>query len=100
VWDIFDNFFEAANITAIPREENHKADNLAKSVVSLKPPNWNHLSYSFRKKQKLAVPYNIKQWQVFKDDEKRKRFRKMMDKYTNMNINSDGSEDEYKLDTG
>ena len=24
----------------------------------------------------------------------------MMDKYTNMNINSDGSEDEYKLDTG
>jgi len=48
----------------------------------------------------LAVPYNIKQWQVFKDDEKRKRFRKMMDKYTNMNINSDGSEDEYKLDTG
>ena len=81
VWDMFDNFFEAVNITVVPREANHWADNLAKSAVSLKPPNLDHLSYSIKVIHRAVVPDNIKQWQVFEDDEQVKRFLTMVDEY-------------------
>jgi hypothetical protein len=36
------NFFDALNITAVPREANHRADNLAKSAVDFKLLNLDH----------------------------------------------------------
>jgi hypothetical protein len=43
---------------------------------------------------KVVVLDYIKQWQVFKDDEKIKSFLTLMDEYSNMNKNSNEKEDE------
>jgi hypothetical protein len=41
------------------------ADNLAKSVVDLIPPNIDHLSYSIKVMHRPAILNNIKRWQAY-----------------------------------
>lgn len=70
------------------------ADNLAKSVVDLIPPNIDHLSYSIKVMHRPAILNNLKRWQVFEDDAQIERFLNMVDEFTNMNIDSYGEEGE------
>jgi hypothetical protein len=65
---------------------------LATSVAEFSPPNLDHLSYSVKVMHRPAIPDNIKQWQVFKDEEQIQRFLLMVDEYTNINIYSDGED--------
>jgi hypothetical protein len=48
VRNMFDNFFDVVNIIVVPREVNHRANNLSKSVVYLMPPNLDHFLYSIK----------------------------------------------------
>jgi ribonuclease HI len=45
VWDLVDNFFLAFNISFIPREANQKADSLALSVSTFRPPIGPNIKY-------------------------------------------------------
>jgi len=99
VRNMFDNFFDVVNIIVVPREVNHRANNLSKSVVYLMPPNLDHFLYSIKVMHWIVIPDNIKWWKVFEDNAQIDRFLNMVDEYTNMNIDSYGEEEEGELDT-
>jgi hypothetical protein len=99
VRDMFDNFFDVVNIIFVPRElSNHIVDNFARFVVGFTHPNLYHLYYSIKFMNWSTIPDNIKRWQVFEDNAQIEIFLNMVKKYTNMNINSNGEEEEGELD--
>lgn len=60
VWDIVDNFFEAFNITSIPREENSEADAFATTGSTFKPPSVLKIKHEVKIRHRSSIPDNIK----------------------------------------
>lgn len=81
-------------VNPIPRGANYIANSLAKSDVMFNPPNSDHIFYSINVLHCALVLDNIKQWQVFEDDEQIKRFVTLIDEYSNMQIYFDEEEHE------
>jgi hypothetical protein len=83
-------------MTAIPREQNQNIDALATSTSVFKIPILPDKIYEIEVKNKLVVPDNMKQWQVFDDDKQVERFLLMTDEFANTKIDGDyyGDEDE------
>ena len=60
VWDIVDNFFDAFNITSIPREENSEADALATAGNTFKPPPVLKIKHEVEIRHRSSIPDNVK----------------------------------------
>jgi len=65
VWDIVDNFFDAFNITSIPREEKSEADSLATTGGTFKPPPMLKIKHEVEIRHMPSIPDNVKHWHVF-----------------------------------
>lgn len=74
VWDSVENFFDAFNLTYIPRNQNIHADSLAVSDSSFKIPDQTNVLYQIQVKYKPSIPDNLKHWKIFEDDEHLKYF--------------------------
>ena len=68
-WDLIENFFIAFSITFVPREYNETVDSLALAATCFKVPKVTHLKYPIDVRYRPSVPYDIKQWKVFYDDQ-------------------------------
>ena len=68
VWDAL-NYFQALNIVAIPRSENCEANKFVVAASTLEfSEELVKGDGKFEVSFKPSVPYNINNWQVFKDD--------------------------------
>jgi hypothetical protein len=65
---MIENFFLSFNISFIPIGENQKADSLALAASTFRPPIGPDIKYQVEIKHIIAIPDNIKHWQVFSDD--------------------------------
>jgi hypothetical protein len=74
------------NLSVIPRGWNQIVDSLSTSASIFKIPIFPNRKYEVEVKHTLAVPDNIKYWQVFEDDKQVERFLQMSDEFTNVNI--------------
>jgi ribonuclease HI len=74
VWDFVENFFLAFNITFIQRNLNQQADSLALAASNFKTPILPNLRFEVEVRHRPSIPDNIKNWQVFKDDQEIKIF--------------------------
>jgi ribonuclease HI len=60
VWDLIDNLFLAFNISFIPREHNQKADSLALTASTFRPPIGPNIKYQVEIRHRTAIQGNIK----------------------------------------
>jgi ribonuclease HI len=74
VCDFVENFFLAFNINFIHINLNKQADSLALVASNFKTPILPNLRFEVEVRHKNSIPYNINNWQVFKDDEEIKIF--------------------------
>lgn len=81
VWDLVENLFEAFNIQFVPRDGNRLADSLAVASNTFRPHINPKLRYEVEMKYRLSIPNNIKNWQVFEDDQQIKEFLTMIDDF-------------------
>jgi hypothetical protein len=90
-------YFSEYNLSVIPKGKNEIVDALATSTSVFKIPIFPNKKYEIEFKHRLAVPDNIKYWQVFEDDKQVERFLQMSDKFANVNIDDECccEEDEY-----
>ena len=61
-------------LVVVPREQNAIADALAVSTSLFKIPIHPNKKHEIEVKHRLAVPDNLKYWQVFEDDKQVERF--------------------------
>ena len=78
-------------MTYIPRDQNIHADALVVSASSFKIPNQTNLLYQIQVKYRPFIPDNLKQWQIFEDDEHLKSFLQLVDQFSLLKINEDRS---------
>ena len=90
ICDNMDNmyFFDALNLVSIHREKNSMADQLAVATSTLQLSQErldgdDKLEINFRP----LVPYNMKHWQVFWDDEQILRFIHNVKEFSNFSVN-------------
>jgi hypothetical protein len=62
---------------------------LATSASAFKIPIFPNEKYEIEVKHRLAVPDNIKYWQVFEDENQVESFLQMSDEFANMNIDDE-----------
>jgi len=86
-WDLIENFFLTFNIHAIPIEENKKVDSLVIAESTFKSPKVSNIKYEIEMKYKPSIPDNVKNWQVFEDDQHIKTFLEMIEKFSATHIN-------------
>ena len=72
VLDLFENLIEY-NLSMILREQNNIADSLSTSTNIFKIPIYPNRKYEIKVKHRPSVLDNMKQWQVFEDDQPIKR---------------------------
>lgn len=89
---MIENFFEAFNIQFIPRDENRLADSLAVAASIFKPPINPRLSYEVEMRHRPSVLDNVKNWQVFEDDQQIKEFLTMVEEFEGTEIDQDEEE--------
>jgi len=69
IWDLIDNFFQAFNITAVPRDLNQQADSLALAASTFKSPIIPQIKSEVEMRHRASILDNVKHWQVFEDDQ-------------------------------
>lgn len=69
MWDFVENFFETFNIQFIPRDGNRLQDSLVVATSTYRPTINPKLRYEVEMRHRPSVANNIKQWQVFEDDQ-------------------------------
>ena len=89
VWDMIENFFEAFNIQFIPIDENRLADSLAVAASTFKPPINPRLRYEVEMRHRPFVTDNVKNWQVFEDEQQIKEFSTMVEEFQGTKIDQD-----------
>lgn len=78
------NYFEAFNISSIPRNENREVDSLATTTYRLSPlEGFEMRIFSIQIMYKPSIPYNITNWRVFEND------KHIINFVTNKNVFSD-----------
>ena len=73
VWKLRESFmfFE---LSYIPRDLNHLADSLAITTSLFIPPLPHKLNYDVQVKYRPSLPYNVKFWKVFENDDDLSKF--------------------------
>lgn len=89
-WDIVDNFFDAFNVTSIPREGNSEAYALETSGSTFKPPPVLKIKHEVKMRHRPLIPDNVKHWQVFEDDQHIRRFLELIEEFSSTHIDQDG----------
>jgi ribonuclease HI len=89
VWDHFEIFFLALNISFIPREENTMVDSLVVSTSNFRVPLPPKLKYDVEVKYRPSIPDNVKNWKVFEDDLEIKIFLETFDEFSALHIDQD-----------
>ena len=84
-------FFDEYQIFIIPRSQNVIADTFAVAANTFRIPIHPNTKYTIEVKHRLAIPDNVKYWQVFEDDDHIESFLTLSDDYENMAI---GEEEE------
>jgi len=92
VWDLVENFFDAFNLTYIPRDQNIHADALAVSTSSFKIHDQTNLLYQIQVNYRPSIPDNLKHWQIFEEDKHLKSFLQLVDQFFVLQIDKDRSE--------
>ena len=93
VWDLIDNFFLAFNISYVPRVENELVDSLVVSASGFKLPLIPQISFEIQVKYRASIPDNIKNWEVFNDDDEIERFMQLVDEFSAMEIDNDNQDE-------
>ena len=89
VWNMFGNYFMEHAIKVVPRSENMIVDSLAVTVGIFKTPMAEKRENKIHVRDKPSIPDNSKDWQVFKYDDKIKRFLELLDEFANTQIDND-----------
>jgi ribonuclease HI len=89
VWDLFDSFFLAFNISFVPRGDNTMAESLAISTSNFRVPLPPKLKYDVEVKYRPSIPNNVKNWKVFEDDLETKMFLETVDEFSSLHIDQD-----------
>jgi len=87
---MIDNFFDAFNITSVPREKNIEADPLATTDRTFKPPLILKIKHEVGMRYIASILENIKHWQLFEDDKQIRRFLKMVEEISATDIDQEG----------
>jgi ribonuclease HI len=97
VWDFVDNLFLAFNITFIHKNLNQQADSLALAASNFRTPIFPNLRFEIEVRHRPSIPDNIKNWQVFKDDQEIKRFLETIDEFSTISIDQDNENDDVEV---
>lgn len=97
-WDLIENLFDAFNIVAIPREENHRANALAIVANTFKVPINIKLRYEIKVRYRSSIPDNVRHWQVFEDDQQIKRFLEIVEEFNNTHMDQTYKEEKVEED--
>jgi hypothetical protein len=97
VWDFVENFFLAFNITFIQRSLNQQADSLALAASNFKTPILPNLRFEVEVRHRPSIPDNIKNWQVFKDDQEIKIFLETIDEFSAISIDQENENDDEEV---
>jgi len=89
VWDSIENFFDAFNITYVPRNQNIHANFLVVSAISFKVLDQTQVLYQIQVKYKPSIPDNQKHWKVFEDDKQLKYFLQLVYEFCLLQIDED-----------
>lgn len=92
VWDSVENFFDAFNLTYIPRDQNIHVDASAISASSFKIRDQTNLLYQIQVKYRPFILDNLKHWEIFEDDEHLKSFLQFVDQFSVLQNDEDRSE--------
>ena len=79
-------FFE---LSYIPRDLNHLADSLYVSASLFVPPLSPKLSYDVQVKYRPSLPYNVKFWRVFENDDELSKFLQLVDEFSEIHIDQE-----------
>ena len=85
--DLLQNFRQC-NFTIIPILQNAVADALVVSIATFKMPIHQNKRFEIEVKHRLAIPDNIKYWQVFDHDKHIERFLEGINEFTNTSIDT------------
>jgi ribonuclease HI len=97
VWDFVDNLFLAFNITFVHINLNQQADSLALAASNFRTPIFPNLRFEIEVRHRPSIPDNIKNWQVFKDDQEIQRFLETIDEFSNISIDQDNENDDVEV---
>jgi hypothetical protein len=86
-------FFSSVNVHFIPRTENLHADALAKAASTFYPPTTFKLKYHIEIRYKPSIPDNIRNWQVFEDDEQIKKFLAVVGEFSETHADQENQND-------
>jgi ribonuclease HI len=97
VWDFVENFFLAFNINFIHRNLNQQEDSLALAASNFKTPILPNLRFEVEVRHKPSIPDNIKNWQVFKDDQEIKIFLETIEEFSAISIDQENENDDVEV---
>lgn len=97
MWDYVDNFFLAFNITFVHKNLNQQADSLALAANNFETPMFPNLKFEIEVRHRPSILDNIKNWQVFKDDEEIQRFLKTIEEFSDISIDQDNEDDDVEI---
>ena len=72
----------------MPRDKNQMDDSLAVAANNFHPPQNPLLRYEVEVRYRPSIPYNVKHWQVFKDEEQVKHFIETVGEFSNLVIDA------------
>jgi hypothetical protein len=97
VWDFVDNLFLAFNITFVHINLNWQGNYLALVASNFRTPIFPNLRFDIEVRHRPSIPDNIKNWQVFKDDQEIKRFLETIDEFYNISIDQYDENDDVEV---
>ena len=88
VWKLKDSFmfFE---LSYVPRAMNHLVDSLVVFASIFIPPLPPKLSYEIQVKYRSSLPYNVKFWKFFENDDELSKFFQVVDEFFDMHIDQE-----------
>ena len=89
MWVLIDHCFSAFNLTYISRETKQLVDSLVVAASNFKVPLEPKASYEIHIKYRPSIPYNIKHWQVFEDDQQVQKFLECIGEFSESQIDEE-----------
>ena len=96
VLELLEDFYEYT-ISLIPREQKNIANSLDNSASLFKIPIYPNKRYEIQVKHRPYIPDNVKNWKVFEDNNKVKRFLQNEEEFFNTQIDDENQFEENPL---
>lgn len=90
--------FPEYTLTTVPQTQNIIVDSLATTTSNLKIPMNSSNKFEIHVKNQPVVPYNLRYWQVFWDDNEINAFLQNEGKFKNASIDDDGDTKEQEIE--